>query len=73
MYVCLCRNVTDTQIRAAAREGIQTMAGLGERLGVATQCGRCGTCARKVLAEEQIHRWRECDIPAAGVLASGTA
>jgi bacterioferritin-associated ferredoxin len=52
MYVCLCHNVTDGQIRRVVRhEGVRTMRELSQRLGVASQCGKCGRCAKNVLAE----------------------
>ena len=50
MYVCLCHNVTDTDIRRlVCTEGVCTMRELSRQLGVATQCGKCGRCAREVL------------------------
>lgn len=52
MYVCLCHNVTDSQIRRLVRtEGVSTLPELRERLGVASQCGRCARCAKDVLRE----------------------
>jgi len=52
MYVCLCHNVTDTDIRRLVRtEGVCTMRELSRQLGVATQCGKCGRCAKKVLRD----------------------
>ena len=50
MYVCLCHGVTDTAIRHLVRtEGVCTMRELSRELGVATQCGKCGRCAKEVL------------------------
>lgn len=52
MYVCLCHGVTDTDIRRLVRtEGVCTMRDLGRQLGVGTQCGKCGRCAKEVLRE----------------------
>ena len=52
MYVCLCRSVTDTEIRRQVRtEGVTSLRELREQLGVATQCGRCARCAKEVLRE----------------------
>jgi len=51
MYVCICRAVTDTQIRSCVNEGACTMRDLRNELGVATQCGRCALTARDVLNE----------------------
>lgn len=51
MYVCVCKAVTDHQIRCAVRDGIVTFRELRMELGVSTGCGRCAPTARKVLAE----------------------
>lgn len=52
MYVCLCHNVTDTDIRHLVHtEGVSSMRELREHLGVATQCGKCAQCAKHVLNE----------------------
>ncbi len=51
MYVCLCKGVTDGQIRREVEDGVCTLRELRARLGVCTQCGRCGTEARRVLGE----------------------
>ncbi len=53
MFVCLCHNVTDGDIRRTMREkGLSTLREVREELGVASQCGRCARCARQVIAEE---------------------
>jgi bacterioferritin-associated ferredoxin len=52
MYVCLCHSVTDTDIRRLVRtEGVCTLRELSQQLGGATQCGKCGRCAKEVLRE----------------------
>lgn len=51
MYVCLCKAVTDRQIQAAVGQGVYTMKALAQKLGVATQCGKCGPCAKDVLQQ----------------------
>jgi bacterioferritin-associated ferredoxin len=51
MIVCVCRRVSDHQIRRAAAEGAVSLECLQFELGVATQCGRCADCACRVLAE----------------------
>lgn len=64
MYVCLCHNVTDKDIRQLVHtEGVTTMRELREHLGVATQCGKCSRCAKEVLQEavsELCHEQRCC-------------
>lgn len=51
MIVCVCRRVSDHQIRRAAAEGAVSLECLQFELGVATQCGRCADCASRVLCE----------------------
>lgn len=49
MYICLCKKITDTQIHQEIENGATTLNELSKRLGVATQCGKCGKCARKMI------------------------
>lgn len=51
MYVCLCKGITDTRIRAAAAGGCETMRDLAVELGVGSQCGKCARQAREILRE----------------------
>lgn len=51
MIVCVCRRVSDSEIRRAASEGAMSLECLQFELGVATQCGRCADCATRVLCE----------------------
>ncbi len=51
MYVCLCRGVTDREIRNEVDKGATHLRDLRRELGVATECGRCASCARTVLKE----------------------
>ena len=51
MIVCVCRRVSDQQIRQAAADGAVSLECLQFELGVATQCGRCADCASKVLCD----------------------
>lgn len=51
MYVCVCNGVTDKQIIRAAENGAMTLQDLSDELKVATCCGRCANCAKKVLHE----------------------
>ncbi len=51
MYVCLCKGITDTQIRAAVQDGATSMREVRNTLGVASQCGKCGVLARDIVRE----------------------
>ncbi|MGL5565869.1 MAG: (2Fe-2S)-binding protein, partial [Plesiomonas sp.] len=41
MYVCLCRGITDTQIRKAVQSGSSEFRQLKQSLEVGAQCGKC--------------------------------
>lgn len=49
MYVCLCKGVTDKQIRRAAADGVDNLYELRESLGVAAGCGSCASEAQEIL------------------------
>jgi bacterioferritin-associated ferredoxin len=49
MYVCVCNAVTERDIGHAVSRGCDSLRGLREELGVGTCCGRCNSCARRVL------------------------
>lgn len=51
MYVCLCKGITDSQIRAAVADGVTSYRDLRDNLGLAGQCGRCGVLARQIFRE----------------------
>ena len=51
MYVCLCKGITDTQIRAAIQDGASSLRDLRNNLGVASQCGKCGVLTRDIMRE----------------------
>lgn len=52
MYVCLCRGITDRQIKSAIADGARHLGHLRKQLGVATQCGKCACVAKDLLASE---------------------
>jgi bacterioferritin-associated ferredoxin len=54
MYVCICRQVTDTQIREAIADGATTMRQLCKKLPIGTQCGRCCMTAKEILQEHSV-------------------
>lgn len=50
MYICICKNVTDGQIRKAVREkGVGSVRGLRRELGVCGQCGKCAPEANAII------------------------
>lgn len=51
MYVCICKQITCGQIRAAASAGVNSVRDLKQQLGVASQCGKCAGCARGILEQ----------------------
>jgi bacterioferritin-associated ferredoxin len=52
MYVCLCKGVSDSAIRREVRAGASSFREVRDRLGVATQCGKCACEARRIVADE---------------------
>ncbi|MDX1491778.1 MAG: (2Fe-2S)-binding protein [Pseudohongiellaceae bacterium] len=51
MYVCICRQITDSQIREQCQQGSSRLADLRDKLGVASECGKCGQHARSIVNE----------------------
>ena len=51
MYICICKAVTDGQIRSAVEDGVTSMSGLRESLGCAGQCGKCGKYVKQIRDE----------------------
>jgi bacterioferritin-associated ferredoxin len=49
MYVCICNNVTEKDIKRAVRDGACSMSCLQQRLAVSTSCGKCHSRARECL------------------------
>lgn len=49
MYLCICKSVSDTQIRQAVEQGACTVADLSIRLGVGLECGKCVDSIREWL------------------------
>ncbi|QSA98593.1 (2Fe-2S)-binding protein [Methylococcus sp. EFPC2] len=50
MYICICKSVTDHQIRKAVFEDrVSSMRELRRCLGACDQCGKCATDAHAIL------------------------
>ena len=56
MYVCICKAVTDREIRKAAAKGADNLYELRESLGVASGCGGCADQAQQILDEAAARR-----------------
>jgi bacterioferritin-associated ferredoxin len=51
MYVCICKGITDHQIRSAVNSGASSLGQVRNALGVASQCGKCACLAKDVINE----------------------
>jgi bacterioferritin-associated ferredoxin len=50
MYVCICKNVTDRQIRQAVyQQDVRSIRELRACLGACDQCGKCARDAREII------------------------
>ena len=56
MYICLCQGVTDTAIRRAVDQGVETVAELSMKTGAGTRCGSCVPMAREIMEERLAER-----------------
>ena len=62
MYVCLCKGITDSQIRAAIEDGASSFKEVRNTLGVASQCGKCGILTREILRETLLDSGQEQEL-----------
>lgn len=51
MYVCICHEIKERQIKTAIASGIDTLDGLKQSLEVATCCGCCEPFVKDYLEE----------------------
>ena len=49
MFVCLCKSVTDHEIRNAVDQGVHSFDQMQERLEVSTVCGACSCEVKQIL------------------------
>ncbi len=65
MFVCLCKGVTDTQIKQSVENGANNLHDIRRELGVATQCCKCLPEARllveQVLEEQSLEQRDELE------------
>ena len=55
MFVCLCKSVTDHQIKNSVEMGVTSFAEMQSHLSVATVCGSC-TCEVKQIIEDKLQQ-----------------
>jgi bacterioferritin-associated ferredoxin len=53
MYICVCKAVTDTQIKKAIDNGLCTRRQLFESFGVGGDCGKCNRQIKELLDENK--------------------
>ena len=49
MFVCLCKGVTDTQIKQSIKNGAESLRDVRRELHVATQCCKCLPQVREIV------------------------
>ena len=55
MYVCLCKGITDSQIKSAVESGANSLRQVRDDLGVMTQCGKCA-CLTKDIVDDCLEK-----------------
>ncbi|MGH8215010.1 MAG: (2Fe-2S)-binding protein [Rhodanobacteraceae bacterium] len=65
MYVCICKAVSDQDIRRAVTHGVHCFEDLQARTGCATCCGCCETEARELLETSLESERRAAALPVA--------
>lgn len=53
MYICVCRAVSDRQVKQAVKDGACSLRDLRQCLGVTEDCGRCAKAALDVLRAQE--------------------
>jgi len=53
MYICICNEVTESQIVRAVEEGVHNLRELQAYLGILLECGRCARHAHHLLKESR--------------------
>ena len=49
MYLCMCKSITDQQIRQAFAQGARSVGDLSARFGIGVECGKCLDDVRQFL------------------------
>ena len=66
MIICVCKAVSDRQIRAAVNGGACCMRDITRDLGVGTCCGKCVPEAKTAIAASLAHRKEAVSEPGFG-------
>ena len=66
MIVCVCKAVSDRQIRAAVNAGACCMRDIARDLGVGTCCGKCVPEAKAAISASLAHRRESVSEPCFG-------
>jgi bacterioferritin-associated ferredoxin len=63
MYACICRRITDTQVRDAVKEGACSLREFNKTVGTPMQCGKCTVFIEEVILETlQVYQPKQLDI-----------
>ncbi len=58
MFVCICRAVSSTEVRAVIAEGARTVKQVAEACGASRDCGKCVVHVRALLEDQHGPRGR---------------
>ena len=53
MYVCICKGITEQQVRATVEAGAASVKDLYRQLELGSQCGKCVMFAREIVTHQQ--------------------
>ncbi|WP_210396234.1 (2Fe-2S)-binding protein [Motiliproteus sediminis] len=59
MYVCVCKEVTDSQLQQVVVEGADNLRQASRCTGLGTQCGKCFCFARERIEHHRAHASRQ--------------
>lgn len=66
MFVCLCKSVTDHEIRDAVDAGVCSFEDMQDRLEVSTVCGAC-TCEVKQILKAKLEKRIAASVPSINI------
>ncbi|WP_087719947.1 (2Fe-2S)-binding protein [Salinicola salarius] len=62
MFVCLCKNVTDRQLREAVSQGARSWKEVQEMTGCSSQCGKCACVGKTIVKDALAQEWQRYDL-----------